>query len=284
VRFAAHSVPGGSRPRVGPIIASLGPSRGPSDRQEMSEIDVSRARAVGGMTENSTPSEGGSASGEASGTTVRLPPQARPTSGRWSSALLNAKVAVPQLPPGLVLRPRLMKQLSDAVASRVTLVSAGAGWGKTMLVAGWAATHSSSQPLAWLSLDSFDNDPFLFWTYLAAAVNGTGEMPDGGTLDALMIRPPVGAEVVRRIIVALAELPRPLVLVLDDFGEITDPGVLQGIQDLVRHPSPLRRAPDRPRIWAPGRDPAWSGWCWGSRQPPAAAFVPASDPFLSSGP
>jgi hypothetical protein len=40
-----------------------------------------------------------------------------------------------------------------------------------------------------LSLDSFDNDPFLFWTYVAAAVNGTGEMPDGGTLDTLMIRP-----------------------------------------------------------------------------------------------
>ena len=154
--------------------------------------------------------------------------------------MLTAKIAVPQLPPGLVLRPRLAKRLSDAVASRVTLVSAGAGWGKTMLVAGWAATRTSSQPVAWLSLDSFDNDPFLFWTYLAAAVNGTCEMPDDGTLDALMIRPPVGAEVVRRIVVALAELPRPLVLVLDDFGEITDPEVLQGIQDLVRHPSPLR--------------------------------------------
>src|SRR5512133_445421 len=231
--------PGVSAGGGGPIIASLWPSRGPSDRPR-SEIDVSPARAVGGITENSTPSEGGSARGEASGTTMRLLHQARPTSERWNSALLTAKIAVPQLPPGLVLRPRLMKRLSDAVASRVTLVSAGAGWGKTMLVAGWAATRSSSQPVAWLSLDSFDNDPFLFWTYLAAAVNGTGEMPDGGALDELMIRPPVGAEVVRRIIVALAELPRPLVLVLDDFGEITDPGVLQGIHDLVRHPTPLR--------------------------------------------
>ena len=36
----------------------------------------------------------------------------------------------------------------------------------------------------------------------------------------------------RRIIVALAELPRPVTLVLDDFGEINDPEVLQGIHDL----------------------------------------------------
>jgi hypothetical protein len=97
---------------------------------------VSPASAVGGVTEDSTPSEGGSARGEASGTTMRLAHQATPTSGRWSSALLTAKIAVPQPPPGLVLHPRLTNRLSDAVASRVTLVSAGPGWGKTMLVAG----------------------------------------------------------------------------------------------------------------------------------------------------
>ena len=105
--------------------------------------------------------------------------QATPTSGRGGSALLSTKLAVPQLPPGLVLRPRLMDRLSEGVVGRVTLVSAGPGWGKTMLVARWAATHSSSQPVAWLSLDSFDNDPVLFWSYLAAAVHDTGEAPDG---------------------------------------------------------------------------------------------------------
>ncbi len=153
--------------------------------------------------------------------------------------MLSTKLAVPQLPPGLVVRPRLMDRLSEGVLGRVTLVSAGPGWGKTLLVARWAATQSSSQPVAWLSLDSFDNDPVLFWSYLAAAVHNTGEAP-GGTLGALMIRPPVGPDVSRRIIVALAELPRPVTLVLDDFGEINNPEILQGIRDILRYPSQLR--------------------------------------------
>lgn len=181
---------------------------------------------------------GESGRGRASDTAMPLPRQARPMPGQGASALLTAKVAVPQPPPQLVPRPRLTERISDGVASRVTLLSAGPGWGKTMLVADWAGSRTSSQPVAWLSLDSFDNDPLLFWTYLAAAVNRTGEMP-GGALGSLIIRPPIGAEVVRRVVVAMSELPRPLVLVLDDFSEISEPKVLEGVFDLVRHPSPL---------------------------------------------
>jgi LuxR family transcriptional regulator, maltose regulon positive regulatory protein len=173
------------------------------------------------------------------GTSVHDPRQASRASGQGGSALLTTKLAVPQLPPGVVLRPRLMDRISQGLAGRVTLVSAGPGWGKTMLVAAWATKRPSSEPVAWLSLDSFDNDPVLFWSYLTAAIHGTGEVKDG-SLGALMIRPPVGKDVVRRIILALAELPRPLTLVLDDFGEIHDQQILEGVRDLVRHPSPLR--------------------------------------------
>ena len=156
-----------------------------------------------------------------------------------SSALLITKLAVPQPPRGLVLRPRLMDRLSEGAAGRATLVSAGPGWGKTMLVAAWAASRPPSDPVAWLSLDSFDNDPVLFWSYLSAAVHGVAGVPDSA-IGALMIRPPVGKDLVRRIILALAELPRPMTLVLDDFGEIHNPEILEGVGALVRHPSPVR--------------------------------------------
>ncbi len=139
---------------------------------------------------------------------------------------------MPQLPHGTVLRPRLMDTLSNDAA--VTLVSAGPGWGKTMLVAAWAATLPPGRPVAWLSLDSFDDDPVLFWSYLTSAIQGTGEMP-GELLDTLAIRPPVGSEVVRRIILAMAELPRRLTLVLDDLGQIHNPAILDGVGDLIRH-------------------------------------------------
>ena len=164
-------------------------------------------------------------------------PDARTAAG--SAGLLAAKLSTPQLPPDLVVRPRLQDRLTEGAAARATLVSAGPGWGKTMLVAGWAASLPPSLPVAWLTLDSHDNDPVLFWSYFLAAVRGTGEV-EGGALGTVSAHPPMGAGVLRQISLGLAELRRPVVLVLDDFGEITNPEVLDGMADLLRHPSPLR--------------------------------------------
>ncbi len=155
------------------------------------------------------------------------------------TGLQAAKLAIPQVPPGMVVRQRLLERLDAGAASRLTLVCAGPGWGKTMLVAGWAARSPARTPVAWVSLDRDDNDPVLFWTYVLAAVRGATR--DVGTaLRQLTVRSPVSGEAQRRIVLGLAELPQPVTLVLDDLSEIQSPDVLGGLRDLVRHPSPLR--------------------------------------------
>ncbi len=122
----------------------------------------------------------------------------RPASGAQLSAalsdaarkaeplLLATKLAPPRLPAALVVRERLLHQLDDALAHRLTLLSAVAGWGKTTLLATWlnrqrleardwrladSSLASSPQPvaprLAWLSLDALDNDLTRFWVPLS---------------------------------------------------------------------------------------------------------------------
>ena len=57
----------------------------------------------------------------------------------------SSKISIPELPPDLVHRTELMRQL-DGVAD-VGLVSAPAGYGKTLLVADWArASTESTRP------------------------------------------------------------------------------------------------------------------------------------------
>jgi LuxR family maltose regulon positive regulatory protein len=51
----------------------------------------------------------------------------------------------------------------------LVLVSAPAGFGKTTLLAEWAA--QADLTLAWLSLDEGDNDPNRFLRYVIAALN-----------------------------------------------------------------------------------------------------------------
>jgi ATP/maltotriose-dependent transcriptional regulator MalT len=98
-------------------------------------------------------------------------------------ALLETKLYVPRPRRGLVPRPRLSERLDRGTASKLVLVSAPAGFGKTTLLTEWLAARPATlagEPLAaWLSLDRADNDPASFWTYVIAALrtvaSGVGE-------------------------------------------------------------------------------------------------------------
>jgi LuxR family maltose regulon positive regulatory protein len=51
------------------------------------------------------------------------------------------------------------------------LVSAPAGFGKTTLVQAWCTSPPAmDRALAWLSIDTTDNDPVRFWTCVLAAL------------------------------------------------------------------------------------------------------------------
>ena len=80
-----------------------------------------------------------------------------------TSPLLTTKLCPPTLRPGVVSRLRLIELLNAGLAagSRLMLLSAPAGFGKTTLLSEWLSGTSGSH--AWLSLDEGDNDPARFW-------------------------------------------------------------------------------------------------------------------------
>ena len=82
--------------------------------------------------------------------------------------ILATKLFVPSLGPKVVLRPRLIERLDEGAHTRLTLISAPAGFGKTTLAAEWVA--GCGKPAAWLSLDEGDADVARFLQYIAAAL------------------------------------------------------------------------------------------------------------------
>jgi LuxR family maltose regulon positive regulatory protein len=153
--------------------------------------------------------------------------------------LLGSKVAAPDLPAGLVLRPRLFELLSAGVDGRVTLLGAPAGYGKTVLVRSWAEATRLPGPVGWLSLEPDDNDPARFWAYLVAALERRGALPAGAV-------PPPAVDASGEIDLApllngLDGIDAPVVLVLDDFHEIVDRAMLRGVEFLLRHAPPALR-------------------------------------------
>src|SRR5690349_1065386 len=75
----------------------------------------------------------------------------------------TAKLSRPRGPTAFVPRERLIHLLDAGSQRPVTLVNAGAGWGKTLLVSSWAEGGTAPGPVGWLSLDADDNSPRAFW-------------------------------------------------------------------------------------------------------------------------
>jgi LuxR family transcriptional regulator, maltose regulon positive regulatory protein len=155
--------------------------------------------------------------------------------------LLASKLASPRPPIRLVSRPRLFAQLDAGAQELLTLVSAPAGSGKTTLLSTWSSSGRPPGPVAWLSLDAGDNEPARFWAYVLTAICRSGAVPAEAALWSLAPRPGADETFLLLLVGALAELPTPVVLVLDDAQDITDAAVLNGLAFLLRSAPPQLR-------------------------------------------
>ncbi len=155
--------------------------------------------------------------------------------------LLETKLYVPRVRRGLVARPRLSERLDRGTESKLTLVSAPPGFGKTTLLAEWlASAPTPATSVAWLSLDPGDNQAAVFWPYLIAALR-TVAPGIGATALALVQapQPPPIETVLASLINELGGLADDLVLVLDDYHLIDARDVQDGMAFLLDH-VPLR--------------------------------------------
>ena len=82
--------------------------------------------------------------------------------------ILRTRLHRPPITPDLVLRRRLFERLDAGRLRPLILISASAGYGKSMLVSSWL--ENCDWPSAWLSLDQSDSDLRQFLSYFVAAV------------------------------------------------------------------------------------------------------------------
>jgi LuxR family maltose regulon positive regulatory protein len=156
--------------------------------------------------------------------------------------LLETKLYVPRLRRGLVPRPRLSERLDRGAASKLMLVSAPAGFGKTTLLTEWLAGPAgpaSERLAAWLSLDRGDNDPASFWTYVIAALRTAAAGVGESALALLQASAPPPIETVLTVLLNdLGALAGEIVLVLDDYHVIDAREVQDEMAFLLDHLPP----------------------------------------------
>lgn len=160
-----------------------------------------------------------------------------PDEQRWDLSLIQTKMAPPRPPRHRVTRRPLLKKLAAAAEHTVTLIIAPAGFGKTTMLSEWCEVlRTRHQLVAWLSLDSDDDDPDQFGAYLVAALSrGTGGV--GRHAERLLHKDPLtpGKTVVSVLLNEIATCGKKVFLVLDDFDRLSSTPVRAAVARLLRY-------------------------------------------------
>lgn len=148
---------------------------------------------------------------------------------RVFNPILRTKLHAPQLSGAMVNRDRLFKLMDRARDMPLTLVSAPAGYGKSVLVAQWIEQLDS--PIAWLSLDADDSDLKSFLEYFVAAVNTVVPRACVTTreLQEAASAPPISV-LASYLLNDLDAIDTPCAIVLDDY-HLIEP--LSPVQELM---------------------------------------------------
>jgi LuxR family maltose regulon positive regulatory protein len=158
--------------------------------------------------------------------------------------LLLSKLSPPRLHTLLLERSRLFALLDAGRECALTLLSAPAGFGKTTLVGQWMTARRASPdfpPVAWVSLETADNDPMRFWRYLIAACQ-TFQIDLAQVHSALIaMKPqppfvPSSLEAMLTILLnALAQCPSGGILVLEDYHVIAEHAIHEMVAFFLDH-------------------------------------------------
>lgn len=157
--------------------------------------------------------------------------------------LISTKFNIPTAGANFASRPRLYRKLDDGLKQQVPLilVCGPAGYGKTSLVAEWLQDSKQvwSDQVAWLSLESGDNDLTRFLTYLITAIQrfyrGFGEP----ILRIMQSHKPSPVPVLATLLInELNEIPGNQTLILDDYHLITIEPVQRLMSFIVDHQPP----------------------------------------------
>ena len=151
----------------------------------------------------------------------------------------QSKIAVPPLPADFCSRPGVLAHLNRVVPGQLLLVSAPAGYGKTLALSDWV--RRSGPATAWVTIDREDDSPRL-WSALLSALAAIPSLPAASPLRrAGYFDTHVGpGSFVDHIVEAIETVGAPLRLVLDDVNLLAAGEPMRDLARLVhRRPANL---------------------------------------------
>lgn len=145
----------------------------------------------------------------------------------------NDKFLPAPLPDVCAPRHELLNLYHNAAKSRLAVVCAPAGHGKTVSTLLWV--KDSGRKSVWIGLDEYDNAPFVFYKMFCAGIMSV--QPDNGKMEEILSSPAFYSAPVEHTINLLLEFTQDeqsYALILDDLHTITNKEILKSLPFILK--------------------------------------------------
>lgn len=148
--------------------------------------------------------------------------------------MLLSKLHIPSAGKNIVHRSELYEKLNTGLNRKLILISAPAGFGKSTVVSNWINQHKI--PTAWFSIDSNDNDPVDFLSYIISAIQGLNKQIGQSALKLLKSpNQPSSESIINLLINDIISINKDFLLVLDDFHLINNNEIYKLVSYLLEY-------------------------------------------------
>ncbi|NMM63571.1 LuxR family transcriptional regulator [Clostridium sp. P21] len=146
----------------------------------------------------------------------------------------KTKFLIPKRKCKLIFREKVVKKLDGALKTKLTIISAPAGSGKTTSVISWINSEELQNNVVWLSLDERDNNPDIFWSSFIAAIEKFKEKYDKSEKVNFKDNDDIPMETIVDIALnSISSIDENLIFVIDDFHFIKNKDILTGIKHFI---------------------------------------------------
>jgi ATP/maltotriose-dependent transcriptional regulator MalT/CheY-like chemotaxis protein len=152
-------------------------------------------------------------------------------------SVLRSKLVRPPIMDYYLSRNRITDQLEQNINRSLTLVSAGAGFGKSTTISLWL--EQTQRLHAWVSLGDEHNDLRVFLLYMVTALDQIHPGSMSKSEKVIKNDPlPTFKELTILLFNDLCNIDQNLILVLDDFHKINDKNILRFLDEWLQYPPP----------------------------------------------
>ena len=146
--------------------------------------------------------------------------------------LLFSKIVIPQASSMMINRPRITNYI--APHAQLITIQAPAGYGKTTVIIQWIKEQTS--PVAWISLEKFDNDLNRFIECLFTSIDFTFHTVLHQNLTVSSTQHLLRSDyLLNQCLEAISRLHTPFSIVLDDYYLIENPLIHQFIEQFIEN-------------------------------------------------